>query len=113
MTSTDFQDSVTATPKVGDAVGVEKVNWYIAIVGNNTERQCAKRLEVLGYECYVPTQIETRTWRNGTRNTVEKTLIPSYIFIHTTETERKQHIVKFPFIKRFMPNKAKNERQVW
>ncbi|GEM_PF-46008 len=97
---------VTTTQKVDDAVGVQKRCWFVAIVNNKTERQCAKKLEKLGYECYVPTQKETHVWRTGVKKIIERVVLPSMIFIHTTEAERKHHIVALPYINRFMTNRA-------
>lgn len=97
----------TTTPKVDDAVGVPKNHWFVAIVGNKTERQCAKKLERLGYECYVPTQEEIHEWKNGVRKIVERIIIPAVVFLHTTDAERKQNIVKLPYINRFMTNRAR------
>ena len=96
----------TTAPKVDDAVGVPKNYWFVAIVGNKTERQCAKKLERLGYECYVPTQEEIHEWQNGVRKIVERIIIPAVVFLHTTDAERKQSIVKLPYINRFMTNLA-------
>lgn len=96
----------TTAQKVDDAVGVPKNYWFVAIVGNKTERQCAKKLESLGYECYVPTQEEIHEWKNGVRKIIERVIIPVVVFLHTTDTERKQNIVKLPYIKRFLPNHA-------
>jgi len=97
---------VTTTRKVGDAVGVSNRHWYIGIVNNNTEKQCAKKLERLGFEVYVPTQAEIRKWRTGVKNVVDRIVLPSLIFIRTSEVERRQTIVNLSFVKRFMTNKA-------
>lgn len=92
---------VTTAPKVGDAVGLQNRSWYIAIVNNNTEKKCAKYLEKLGYECYVPTQQETRLWRTGVRNVVERVVIPARVFVLATEKERLGHIAKLSYVKSF------------
>lgn len=97
---------VTTTQKVDDAVGVQKNCWFVAIVNNKSERQCAQRLEKLGYECYVPTQTELHIWRTGVKKKVERIILPSMVFIHTTEHERKQNIVALPYVNRFMSNRA-------
>lgn len=96
----------TTASKVGDAVGVKSKHWYIGIVNNNSEKQCAKKLERLGFEVYVPLQTEVRQWRTGVRNVVDRIVLPSLIFIRATETERKQTIVNLSYVKRFMTNKA-------
>ena len=94
-----------ATPNVDDAVGVAKAKWFIAIVNNRSEKTSAERLTKMGIESYVPVQEELRVWNNGKRVTVEKVMIPSKIFIHCTERQRRE-IVTLPFIFRFMTNRA-------
>jgi len=90
---------------VGDAVGVSKSHWYVAIVNNNTEKSSAARLNNLGIENYLPTQAEVRVWKNGRRAKIDRVVIPSIVFIYCTEQKRRE-IVGYPFINRFMTNKA-------
>lgn len=98
--------TVTTTPKVDDAVGVQKKRWFVAIVNNKSERNCAQKLEKLGYECYVPMQSEIHIWRTGVKKIVDRIILPSLLFILTTEAERRKTIVNLSYIKRFMTNKA-------
>lgn len=90
---------------VGDAVGMEKRQWFVAIVKHNTEKSVGNKLEKSGHICYVPIQKELHEWKSGKRVKVDKVVIPSVIFIYCTLKERKE-IVSFPFINRFMTNKA-------
>ncbi len=91
---------------VGSAVGVPQRHWFIARMRkNNTERSSAQQLSKLGYECFVATQQETRVWKNGKKATVERVVIPSVLFVKSTEEERR-HLVNMPFISRFMTNNA-------
>lgn len=96
---------VTSANVVGDAVGVSERKWFMAFVNNNTEKSCSDKLQEKGYETYIATQKETRLWRNGRRSQVERVVIPSIVFIHATEHERL-NIVKFPFVKRFVTDRA-------
>lgn len=96
----------TTTQKIDNAVGVKKFCWFIAIVNNTAERQCAQKLEKLGYECYVTIQEEIHLWHTGVMKIVNRIILPSMIFIHTTETEHKQGIITIPYINRFMSNRA-------
>lgn len=106
MSAYTVTSNVTTVPiGVGDAVGMEKSEWYIAIVNHNTEKAVGDKLKKLGYDCYVPIQEEYRLWKNGRRTKVNRVVIPSIVFIHCTETVRKE-IVALPFIHRFMTNKA-------
>ena len=96
---------VPSAQKVDDAVGVPNRQWFVAIVGRNTEKACRERLSALGYESYVATQMETRVWRTGQKKQVERVLISNILFIHVTEHERLE-IVKLPFINYFLTDKA-------
>lgn len=111
-----------AVAETDDAVGVpaaEKTpamkQWYIAIVGNNSERICRDKLEARiaaqpsgakDYEVYVPVQQTLRVRADGKRRTVERILFPSMLFIRCTEQLRRRDIVRLPYIKRFMVNIA-------
>lgn len=88
--------------KIGDAVGVDKKKWFVAIVNNNTELSSARKLENLGYETFVPIQ-EIISDFNGKRRKRKKVVISMLLFVHVSEQERKQ-IVNLPFVKRFMTN---------
>ncbi len=101
----NIENLPTVPDGVGDAVGVESACWFVALVSNNTEKSVAEKLKKMGYECYVPTQKEVRIWSNGRRKLIEKVIISTIVFINCTESQRKG-IVSFPFIKRFMTDKA-------
>lgn len=100
-----MQSVSTGPDGVGDAVGVASRCWYVGIVGTNTEKASLEKLEKLGVECYLPTQTEHKVWKNGRKAKVIRVVIPSTIFIRCTESERLK-IVKHPFIRRFMVNRA-------
>lgn len=102
-TSANITSFATVPSGVGDAVGVPNRKWYVAIVGNNTEKVCAEKLKKAGYTYYLPTQEEVKIWKNGKKAKTDKVLIPAKIFVHCTEKERKE-IVSLPFIKKFMTN---------
>lgn len=42
----------TASNDVGDAVGLEKSFWFVAIVNNNTEKSSSEKLQKMGIETY-------------------------------------------------------------
>lgn len=79
--------------------------WYIAVVGHNTEKAVSQRLQKLGYETYVASQLQTRIWKNGRKVKIQKVVIPLIVFIRCTEEQRRQ-IVSLPYINRFMVNRA-------
>lgn len=97
--------NATVPDGVGDAVGMPKNYWFVAIVKNNTEKSAREKLDKLGYKTYLPTQKEIRVWKNGRRAVVERVVIPSIIFINCSEETRKR-IVNLNFINRFMTNRA-------
>ncbi len=90
--------------EIGDAVGVNERKWFVAIVNNNTELSSSRKLENLGYETFVPLQ-EIVSESNGKRRKRNRVVIPSMLFVHVTEQERKQ-IVNLSFIKRFLTDIA-------
>lgn len=101
-----ISDNVSSGAQVvDDAVGMEKSYWFVAIVNHNSEKQASEKLTKMGVTNYLPTQAEMRIWRNGRKSKVDRIVIPSTIFIHCTEKERKE-IVGLPFIFRFMTNNA-------
>lgn len=99
------RNSTTVPPGVDDAVGVSGAKWFVAIVNNRSEKAYGERLSKTGIENYVPTQTIFKVWKNGKKAKVERVVIPSIIFIHCTEEQRRE-IVKLPYIFRFMTNKA-------
>lgn len=98
-------NQVTAALKVDDAVGVHKRQWFVAVVGRNTEKACREKLQNLGFETFVATQYETRIWRTGQKKKIERVIISTLIFIRATERERRE-VVNLPFIKYFLTDKA-------
>ncbi|MBD5357943.1 MAG: UpxY family transcription antiterminator [Bacteroides sp.] len=97
---------VPTTHEVGNAVGMPEAHWFIArMVRNNTEKKAARLLSKLGYDNYVATQQQLREWKNGRRVKTDIVVIPSVVFVHCTEAERRK-IVTLPFISRFMTDRA-------
>lgn len=101
----DTESVTTACTGVGDAVGVDCRKWFVAVVNNNSEKKVQTQIEKLSYETYVAKQTVTRVWKNGKKVKVDKVVLPSLVFVNCTERERKE-IVTFPYIKRFLVNKA-------
>lgn len=101
----DIKKDPAAANVVDDAVGVSISRWFVAIVNHNSEKQASEKLTKIGVVNYLPTQLEIRVWRNGRKSKVDRIVIPSAIFVHCTEEQRKE-IVGLPYIFRFMTNKA-------
>lgn len=96
-------DSCPSTRVVDDAVGMKK--WFIAIVRPNTEFSSQNQLKDLEFNAFVASQPEIRVWRNGRKKKVDRILIRARVFVECTESQRRE-IVKFPFILRFMTDRA-------
>lgn len=104
-TNADTESQTASSTGVGGVAGMENRRWYVAIVGNNTEKSALERLERLHYEAYVAKQAVLRVWKNGRKAMVDRVVIPSMVFVKCTEKERRE-IVALPFINRFLTNKA-------
>lgn len=99
-------DCVTAVPAgVDGAVGVSGFKWFVAVVNARHEKAVAERLKESGIENYVAIQHETRLWKNGRRRMIDRVVIPSVVFVHCTEQQRRS-IVSLPYIYRFMVNRC-------
>ncbi len=98
-----YKDSDASAVDRCSAVGVSNAErfWYIAVVKNNTELSSQSKLEEKGYESYVPIQVRAVESPNGGKRKKTFVVIPTMIFIHCSEEERK-NIVAFPYINRFM-----------
>ena len=88
-----------------EAVGVPKRHWFVALVDTKKELVVRDYLKRAGYEAFVASKVEIHTWANRQRKKVEQLIISRYVFVHVTETERRQ-IVWHPYIKSFLVNKA-------
>lgn len=98
----------------GDASAVDRCSavgmpdakrfWFIAIVKNNTELSSQSKLKEKGYESYIPIQVRAVESSNGGKRKKTFVVIPTMIFIHCSEEERK-NIVALPYINRFMVNR--------
>ncbi len=102
---TDIPDEVRLAACASRAVGVSDRMWFIAMVGNNTEKSSYTKLSSLGYEAYLPTQEVETVWKDGRRKTHERILLPNIVLLHITEAER-MNVVNLPYVKRFMVDKA-------
>lgn len=100
---------MTAASYADDAVGVESPHWYIAITSNRAERKCSDILLASGYETYVAGQLERHTWKNGRSKEVERIVLPSLVFVRTTEPDRKKRLAFFPCVKRFVTDPARRK----
>lgn len=107
----DFSPKATANG-VADAVGIafsEEKHWYVAMVKHGNERICGKMLTELGYENYVPVQRVFKQYASGRKKWVERIVLPSKVFVRTTESDRLKNVVTQPLIYRFMVDPTRRE----
>lgn len=107
MPKNDYSDCELTTVPVGvdGAVGVPDAKWFVAIVNSRHEKAVGGKLAEIGLEAYVATQKELRVWKNGRRKIIDRVVIPSIVFVHCTEPQRRQ-IVTLPYICRFLVNRT-------
>lgn len=111
--------NVAPVKATGDAVGVssgeenneENLRWYVAIVNNRAEKKCAELLTAMGIENYVATQKEVHVWSRGRKRVIDRIVMPSLVFVRTTEHHRLKTVAPLPYVNRFYVNRAgeKNE----
>lgn len=94
---------VSAAP----AAESENKHWYIAVVGNRTERLCARRLADKGFESYVASQWEIRHWANGRKKRVERLVLRARVFVRATEKDRLAIVARLPYIYRFVTDPSR------
>ena len=69
--------------------------WIAALVQSCTEKRVGKRLDKMGVENYIPTQMEIHQWSDRKKKE-ERIVIPMIVFIHTDEmTERRLRMETF------------------
>lgn len=98
---------VAAVNYTDGAVGMDKLNWYIAIVPNRSEKKSGETLAVRGFESYVAIQKEVRELKSGRKKTVDRIVFPTLVFVRSTEYDRLKKVAAFPFVKRFMSDPAR------
>jgi len=105
MSESSSKETSASTTPVAEGAKEVRRHWYVAVVGQNTEKICRDRLIKLGFDAFVASQHETHYWRNGVKREVEVVKITTRVFVYATEAERKM-IVNFPFIHSFMVNRS-------
>lgn len=111
MPKNEYSDrELTTVPEgVDGAVGVPDAKWFVAIVNSRHEKAVGEKLTEIGLEAYVATQEELHVWKNGRRKMIDRVVIPSMVFIHCTEPQRRQ-IITLPYICRFLVNRTADSK---
>ncbi len=95
-----------ATKNVDRAGGVPTPRWHVAIVNHNAEHTIARTIAARGIPTYVASQPQLRIWRDGRRHHIDHVVIPSTIFIHCTEPQRRTLLQTTPGLHRFLIDRA-------
>ncbi|WP_304736500.1 transcription termination/antitermination NusG family protein, partial [Paramuribaculum intestinale] len=95
-----------ATKNVDRAGGVPTPRWHVAIVNHNAEHTIARTIAAQGIPTYVASQPQLRIWRDGRRRHIDHVVIPSTIFIHCTEPQRRTLLQTTPGLHRFLIDRA-------
>jgi len=103
---TVFDGKATAEMQNVCAGGVPGRKWFVALVRNKYERRCHEELQALGYDSFVASQEEIRTYQCRKRHRIERIVIPTIVFLHATDLERLQAMKQCKLIYHFMTNRA-------
>ena len=88
------------------ALGVSRPHWFVAEVRPTMERKVRDLLTAQHYEAYIPSQVKTTVYKNYTRHTSERPVIPGVVFVRITEDQVRPVAALSTSIYRFMPNRA-------
>ncbi|MCC5921157.1 MAG: UpxY family transcription antiterminator [Cyclobacteriaceae bacterium] len=69
-------------------MGNTKKQWLVLYTKSRSEKKAKEYLEKRGFECFLPTYKTLRQWSDRKKK-VELVLIPSYLFVHVDEAERR------------------------
>lgn len=94
----------------GFAVESDNCHWYIAECKPTKEGTVRTMLTNGGYEVFVASRFETKTYANRTRHTKEKVLIPGKVFVRTEEPKLMEIMLGYSAVWRFMLNRMAKER---
>lgn len=82
-------------------------HWVAALVQIRSEKTVGKKLQALGIENFVPSQLEIHQWSDR-RKKVERVVIPMIVFIHTEKDEIKK-LVHHSFIHKLLTYPGQKE----
>ena len=88
------------------ALGVSGPHWFVAEVKPTMERKVRDLLMSQHYEAYFPSQVNTKVYKNYTRHTSERPVIPGVVFVRIAEDQVRLVAALSTSIYRFMPNRA-------
>ena len=91
--------------RISPISGKDSVLWYALYVKPRYEKKVASRLQEMGFEVCVPTQVICRQWSDR-RKKIEKVLFERYVFVATNQ-KRKHEVFLAGHIYRFVQSQGK------
>ncbi|MBO4447284.1 MAG: UpxY family transcription antiterminator [Bacteroidales bacterium] len=79
----------------------DRTHWYVACVKSCAERRVADELGRLGYSFYLPVRRELHQWSDR-KKLVETLVVPRYIFINCTASERQRPLAEIPGMYKYL-----------
>ena len=74
--------------------------WIAALVQMNCEKKAATFLNKVGYETYIPTQLEVHQWSDRKKK-IDRVVIPMVVFVRLAQNEEDE-FRKLSFILKFI-----------
>jgi hypothetical protein len=90
-----------------DGGGAVENAWVAALVQTNCERQVARKLEPLSFECYVPVQEEIHLWSDRKKK-VQRLVIPNIVFVKTPQP-RFDELKRLSFVRGLLSHPGEKE----
>lgn len=90
-----------------DGGGAVENAWVAALVQTNCERQVARKLEPLSFECYVPVQEEIHLWSDRKKK-VQRLIIPNIVFVKTPQP-RFDELKRLSFVRGLLSHPGEKE----
>ena len=81
--------------------------WVAALVQMNCEKKAATFLNKVGYETYIPTQLEVHQWSDRKKK-IDRIVIPMVVFVRLAKNEEDE-FRRLPFIMKFITYPGANE----
>lgn len=94
------KEQFESTVNVTDERVAHPKHWVAALVQVNTEKTASKKLQAIGIETYVPTQLETHQWSDR-RKKIDRVVIPMVVFVRV-EKENISRLVYHSFIHKLL-----------
>ena len=85
--------------------------WYIAECKPTRERTIRTMLQNDGYDVYLACRVEEKVYKSRNRYKREIPVLSGKIFVHITETQLMDILLRYPSVHRFMINRLASDRE--